>query len=379
MSSPDKDSVTFGANAQPTFDEITRWARAQIDPDVSTEIHPADDMYGYVTGMGRSQSGAWTEYFWLGKELVFMLEQVLAWCGRTWRDVGSFLDFASGYGRGTRYFLRVMPREAITVSDILADAVRFQREHFKVRAVVSNVDPDVVEFPQSFDLVSVVSLFSHLPRVTFESWLVKLTGVLSPGGILVFTTHGLTLGRAPIKGDFEFVAESESSVLDRSSYGSTYCSPRFVQGLLEQIPDVSLLAHIPRGLNLHQDVYVVGKGITQPGGPCELRPHVRIHTDLGTLDDESRVHLAGWALDEDRGPVQSVRIYLDAADAGEARLGVSRPDVAQHFGPPTSAHCGWSFEMALPRKKPRWAVVVARSADSAEVRIVELREPQGSD
>jgi len=382
MPSPGTDPVNLEESDQPTFAEVARWARAKIEPGMSTEIHPADDMHGYVAGMGRSQAEAWTEYFWMGKETVFMLEHVLAWCGRTWGDVGSFLDFASGYGRGTRYFLRVMPREAISVSDILAPAVQFQREHFDVRGFVSNVDPDLVEFDRSFDLISVISLFSHLPETTFKSWLERLTGALAPGGILVFTTHGLEVveehGRAPVEGDFGFVPESESQVLDSSCYGSTYCSPLFVQGLLQQIPDVSLLAHIPRGLNRQQDVYVVGRGVEQPAGPCNLRPHVRIHVDHGALDHESNVRLAGWALDEDHSPVQSVHVYLDGKDAGEASLGLSRPDVAVHFGPPTSAQSGWSFETAWSGGKPRWAVAVVQSAESAEVAIVELRALESS-
>lgn len=370
------EPVTF--ENQPTFEEIGCWARAQIDPGLSVEVHPDDTTFTYVVGKGRSREVAWQEYFWMGKEIVFLLEQILRWTGRSWQDVRQYLDFASGYGRSTRFVMRVMPRERISISDIVAPAVEFQRDYLGVHGFVSCVAPEEVEFDREYDLISVISLFSHLPEGTFEGWLRKLVAALSDGGILVFTTHDLQsiedCGHPPVEGDFAFLPVSETEDLDRASYGSTFCNPRFVQGLLERIPGASLLAHWPRGLNRHQDLYVVGKGIEKPATPCLLRSHVRVHVELGTVGADSGVRLEGWALGEDLGRVQSVRVYLDGDDAGEAALGLDRSDVAKYFGPPAVADCGWRFETDWTGRKPRWGVVLVRSAASAEVVVTELVE-----
>ncbi|HVS02889.1 MAG TPA: class I SAM-dependent methyltransferase, partial [Thermoanaerobaculia bacterium] len=86
---------------------------------------------------------ALVDYFQSGWSLARTLRQVLAW---RWGEhlPGRVLDFACGFGRGTRYLVRLLPAETVTVADIFAEAVAFQRQLLGVRGFVSAADPGVV-------------------------------------------------------------------------------------------------------------------------------------------------------------------------------------------------------------------------------------------
>src|SRR6185295_18753043 len=72
------------------------------------------------------------------------------------------LDFACGYGRLQRFLTLSVPPSQVWASDILPDAVDFARREFGVQAALSDRDPQRFDLRQTFDFVSVASLFSHL-------------------------------------------------------------------------------------------------------------------------------------------------------------------------------------------------------------------------
>ena len=64
--------------------------------------------------------------------------QVVEWKFDSLEKVAAFLDFASGYGRFTRFLVQHLPADRIWVSDIQADAVAFQEEQFGVHGFVGD-------------------------------------------------------------------------------------------------------------------------------------------------------------------------------------------------------------------------------------------------
>jgi hypothetical protein len=79
----------------------------------------------------------------------------------------------------------------VVVSDVVPDAVEFAAAHFwRARLLVCQCSRSV-QWPRSYSLVFVLSLFSHLPRSTWSRWLKVLFDAVEPGGLLVFTTHGV--------------------------------------------------------------------------------------------------------------------------------------------------------------------------------------------
>jgi len=278
-------------------------ARQPYGGPLVTEIHPADEMYLYELSLGgRGPDAAAVSYFATGDAVCRTVEDAIRWrFGDARRLPLRLLDFASGHGRTTRFLIRRVPADSITVAEIEPTAVRFQEAAFGVRGVVSTTDPDDLvlggEEAQTFDVVLACSFFSHLPAGRFERWLARLYGLLRPGGMLMFSVHGMHLlpeAEADERAGIVFRAASESRRLDVAEYGTTYVSRAFVAAAANAVagPDAPLLA-FPHGLCGFQDLYVL------------LRPPVPSAMDLelprfplGALEKSEiaggRVVLEGW-------------------------------------------------------------------------------------
>jgi SAM-dependent methyltransferase len=164
------------------------------------------------------------------------------------------LEFAAGFGRVTRHLRKLMPKGMQLVSsDIHEDGCEFLRNEIGVEVMVSNIDPSCINIGNHYDLIFVVSLFSHLPADSFAKWLLALYNILSPSGHLIFTTHGhsaraqapefwdalLSTGTEP---GYGYRSTSDQLDIDTSEYGTTIAMPRFVTKVLaEAVPDAKLV------------------------------------------------------------------------------------------------------------------------------------------
>jgi SAM-dependent methyltransferase len=129
-------------------------------------------------------------YIGVGASAMENIEASLTAAGRSFADVRACLDMASGYGRVLRLLQTRIDPGRITVCDIEDEAVRFLAAEFGVTPVVSQKDFRSICFPRKYDLIWVGSLFTHLePTVGFDL-LDLLTGLLEPGGVLIFSTQG---------------------------------------------------------------------------------------------------------------------------------------------------------------------------------------------
>ena len=227
------------------------------------EISPDDDIYRFFDGHPTSINPL-RDYLADGwrtlSELLLLLEQV----GRPLLGVESVLEFASGHGRFTRHLARAVGAQRVTVSEVVAGAVDFAREHFGVQGFDSAVRPQDVRWPQQYGLVFVLSLFSHLPRATWKPWLAQLWRAVAPGGLLVFSTHGAeAVRRVDVKLDEEgyfFAPSSESNAIESQEYGTAFTSEGFVRAALQECaPGAELLHFAPAWFWVHQDAFVVHK------------------------------------------------------------------------------------------------------------------------
>lgn len=129
-------------------------------------------------------------YISVGASAMENIEASLRQAGRSWADVRSCLDMASGYGRVLRLLQTKINPRAITACDIEEEAVRFLAAEFGVTAIVSQKDFRQIRFPGTYDLIWVGSLFTHLEPAIGIDLLDMLTGLLNPGGLLIFSTQG---------------------------------------------------------------------------------------------------------------------------------------------------------------------------------------------
>ena len=234
---------------------------------LDAHIDPADDVFGFFTGHG-TWSSPLRDYLADGwrtlSELVLLLERA----GHGLTGCRQMLEFASGHGRFTRHLVKALGRERVTVSDVVPGAVAFSTAQFGVKGFVSTPDPAALQWPDRYDLVFVLSLFSHLPRATWAAWLRKLWEAVAPGGVLVFTTHGdFAAQRAGVTLDeqgFHFVAASESTAIDVQEYGTAFTSQAYVQAQIEAlVPRPARWSVEPAWFWAHQDAFVLERPRTE--------------------------------------------------------------------------------------------------------------------
>jgi hypothetical protein len=218
-----------------------------------------DQMYAILVRMS-GPDRAPVEYLTSGHGIFADLSAVVAAHFGGWDQVGSYLDFAAGHGRLTRWLLAERAGNRIWVSDVKPDAVRFQQRQFGVQGFVSATRPADLRAPRPFDCVTVTSLFTHLPDRMFAPWLGRLLSLVNPGGLLAFTTRP----RGDKPDDFTFVPESEETILGNGvrytlpvyDYGAAYVSERYVAGALASL-GVTRHEFRPLGLCGFQDLYLV--------------------------------------------------------------------------------------------------------------------------
>jgi SAM-dependent methyltransferase len=365
------------------FSGSSVWAptvRRMLDttwPDMSgasLAVAPDDDMYAFgVAVMGDPALSAMA-YFRAGASMVDVVEAVAGWHFDGLDHVDSFLDCAGGYGRATRFFAERLGPDRVTVGEIQADALEFQAREFHVGTLRSGTDPAQLVTPRRYSFVFVASLFSHLPRATFTTWLARLWELVAPGGVLVFSVHDEVLDEhdAPWVDGHAFLSASEVAELDTEDYGTAFTTEAFVREQLEQTVGAAAkhAQRLPRALCFHQDVWVVPDGRVNPE-PLRYECGPQGTMDICVVDDRT-LTLAGWAADAGESavgaqthPIARVEVSVSDGTRATARLGRAAHDVAEHFkreGDPNYENPGWDAELQLRRRaRPSDIVTVVAS------------------
>ncbi len=314
---------------------------------INADIHPQDEMFLFDLPMMKGDADRCAiHYLAQGKRICGDLKQIVDWYFGGFSRVGALLDFASGYGRLTRWLLSEMPASRIWVSDIYAEAVAHQQAAFGVHGIVSTHKPQDYPAAGPFDCIYVGSLFSHLPERTFTDWLSKLYSMLAPGGLIAFSVLDLSLlppeRPRPSSGYF-FAAHSESRSLDTAEYGTTYVSEDFVRAKVEKVAGGGpRFLRIPRGLANHQDLYLIARG-KAAGGELNFTHGPEGFIEICRVEADGRLFLRGWAADlNPAGGVREIAITIDGRPVATLTPDRIRKDVVNYFKNPAALNSGWS-------------------------------------
>jgi SAM-dependent methyltransferase len=327
-----------------------QWKDA-TEPDLL--IHPEDEMLLFAYGLfDGSRDQALAQYVNAGLGIASTLSDVARWRWGSLSNAGSLLDFASGFGRLTRFLLPRFDRAKITVADIYADAMEFQRDHFGVRAVRSTTRPDELELEGPFDLINVTSLFTHLPGRTFHAWLSRLSRLLAPGGVLCFTVHDLSLlegGAGEVSGGIVFVAESESRSLDPEEYGSTWVSETYVREVAREVIPGASVHRLERAIGRFQDLYLVVNEAGIDFSALRFDGGCNGFIDGFRRSGDATIHCYGWAANRHEPfSAERIDIVIGAETVATAAVGLPREDVVAHFGDPRYLGSGWECRIIRP-------------------------------
>lgn len=215
-------------------------------------------------------------YIAVGRSAMENLEAALAAAGKTWGKIGACLDMASGYGRVLRLLQTKIDPRRITACDIEEEAVAFLAAEFGVRPIVSEKDLSRLAFPQTYDLIWVGSLFTHLDPPVGLALLETLARALNPRGVLAFSTQGASCLEqikfygwmfVPLEGMYrekvagEGVAYAPYYAQNDPSYGITIWRRDHLESVMSaKFKDVlSQVYFAERGWDKHQDVWAFQK------------------------------------------------------------------------------------------------------------------------
>jgi SAM-dependent methyltransferase len=327
---------------------------------LNLNIHRADEMLSFLEDtFGGDRDQALAVYFRSGLLIWETFREILTWRFGRLDRVGRLLDFASGYGRVTRFAVRDLPPDRIWVSDIYEQGVRFQEAQFGVHGLVSAPSPADFAPAERFDAILVSSLFSHLPEETFHPWLARLRGLLAPGGMLILSVHDWSLlwpEREVSPSGILFEAISESGSLEKSQYGTCWVTEDFVRRAIARSAPEMAAHRIPRGFCNFQDLYVLVDEPEVDFSGLTLRALPEGFVDHCTLTPPDRLDLSGWVADRATGqPVREVQLRLDGEVLQICRLFTPRGDVAAKLfqNDERTAAQGWRFAVQLPHGTSR--------------------------
>lgn len=226
---------------------------------VNCLIDPRDDIFKFFAGHEIAKNPI-REYLSDGWRTLSELMVILEKLDKPLMKMDSVMEFAAGFGRFTRHLTRYLPGK-VTCADVLPGSVDFLREQFGVKTVLSAHDPRALAFPAQYDLVFVLSMFTHLPPANWQPWLKALGATVKPGGLLVFSvaneTSALEQGvKFDADGTF-FISSSESPSLDPDVYGTTYTTRRFVEEQVRMAFADATLDYFPYAFWVGQDAVAV--------------------------------------------------------------------------------------------------------------------------
>ena len=227
---------------------------------VNAQISHDDDIFRFFAGHPTSLNPV-RDYLADGWRTLSELMWLLEVHDLPLSKVSSFLEFASGFGRFTRHLVKRLPAGVLTVSDIVPEAMQFLPAQFPLQAVASTHQPDDLVLPRQYQVIFVLSLFSHLPVGTWSRWLAKLWAATAPNGLLVFSTHGQSCAdRAKVRlnaDGFAFFGGSESTALDQAEYGVSYTSEEFVRRAVRAHAPGAVHTFMPDHFWSQQDAHIL--------------------------------------------------------------------------------------------------------------------------
>jgi SAM-dependent methyltransferase len=229
-------------------------------------IHTCD------TILTRPSLSGLNDYLAVGRSALDNCAATLAAMNRNFSDIRTCLDLPCGHGRILRWLQTRIDPAGITACDIDRAGVDFCREEFGVKGVYSSDDLDQLKFPDSYDLIWVGSLLTHLDPARCTALLRKLSPALRPGGVLVFTTHGESCFTRPglraygkpfraaadrMKADFQRKGYCYAPYDDTGYYGITLHSEDYIKKhVTTNVSDrLQLVRYQARGWHDHQDVW----------------------------------------------------------------------------------------------------------------------------
>ena len=164
-------------------------------PLIAYRVNPTSEkltpinIVGPIAERDSMLQGDASHYFNVGEEAVQLIQRLRPGLPAT----ATILDLPCGHGRVLRHLRRNFPDAWLACCDIDREAVDFCSANFGATGFYSNEECEL-HFDRQFDLVWCGSLISHFSQDKTHKILDEMCKLLTPGGVLIATTHGDSVG-----------------------------------------------------------------------------------------------------------------------------------------------------------------------------------------
>ena len=184
------------------------------------------------------------------------------------------LDFGCGAGRVTRWLRAAFPKAIIHACDIREQDLEFVRQSCQATTWISGIDIDALEPLDSYDVIWVGSVFTHLSAEVSTNLFDKLMKWLTPKGVLIFSVHGrFVLHRANAGDNIYGLGKNWGKLIEgyentgygyadyplQDGYGISVSKSVWWINLIEKRNDMRLACLSERAWDRHHDVIAVQK------------------------------------------------------------------------------------------------------------------------
>ncbi len=204
-------------------------------------------------------------YIGIGKEQKKDLESCLAKINKNISSFQNILDFGCGCGR-TLISFKDDDSCNFFGTDIDEEAIRWCQKNLKFAKFDLNQALPPIQYKSSkFDLVYVISVFTHLNEELQFLWLNELKRITKPKGIILLTIHNIDLLRPRISKKENFSTVTKTGFVHRKGeflqgifpdwYQTAYHSKEYVMENYSKY--FKILNYIPKGMNNFHDVVLL--------------------------------------------------------------------------------------------------------------------------
>ena len=250
----------------------------RVNP-ISEELTPIN-IVGPIAERDSLLQGDAAHYFSIGEEAVQLIQRLRPELPAT----ATILDLPCGHGRVLRHLRRNFPDAWLACCDIDREAVDFCSANFGATGFYSNEECDL-HFDRQFDLVWCGSLITHLSQDKTHKILDEMCKLLTPGGTLIATAHGDSVGdriktnkpestyglsdkgRSKVVREWQAGGYGYADYPEQSGYGISVISRAWVDKFFADHPNAGLNEYIERGWDSHHDVFAVRRHSLSPSPP----------------------------------------------------------------------------------------------------------------
>jgi SAM-dependent methyltransferase len=182
-----------------------------------------------------------------GAKVVQSIQQEMSNLGRPIQKNTAILDFGCGCGRVLRHWRGI---DNLSGSDYNPKLVRWCQENLPHARVQINDLLPPLPFPSgAFDLVYVLSVFTHLPKSAQGPWMEEIRRVLRPGGTLLVTFHGPAFLHLLNSDEVDRFSAGEMVVANAEYAGTNVCAAFHPEPYVRSVlaSDWKVLAFHPQG------------------------------------------------------------------------------------------------------------------------------------